>query len=305
MTAASVANNDVDIRASLDGATVADARRALARNFRQDGLSTPDLDARILICHALGLDHAALVAQSEHTLSVAQAGAIAALSTRRLAREPVARITGKKEFWGLTFGLVPDTLVPRPDTETVVTAALAAIDRYTRRSDALRVLDIGTGSGVLLLALLSELPAAQGVATDVSLAALTCARQNARALNLADRSAFVLCDQASAVGGRCDLGVTNPPYIKHDEIAGLDPEVRDYDPPRALDGGPDGLDAYRAIATDAKRWLKPHGRLAVELGIGQIEAVTAIFSGAGLVQDGPPEYDLAGIARAVVVKLRP
>jgi release factor glutamine methyltransferase len=300
-----MSNHGVDIRVILDGATVAYARRAVAQSFRQGGLSTPDLDARILICHVLGLDHAALVARSEHTLSAAQARAITALSTRRLAREPVARITGKKEFWGLAFGLVPDTLVPRPDSETVVTAALAAIDRSARRTDALRILDIGTGSGALLLALLSELPAAQGVATDVSLAALTCARQNARTLNLADRSAFVLCDQASALGGPYDLGVANPPYVGHDEIAGLEPEVRDYDPPCALDGGADGLDAYRAIATDAKRWLKPHGRLVVELGIGQIDAVLAIFSGAGLVQDAPPEYDLAGIARAIVVKLRP
>jgi release factor glutamine methyltransferase len=283
---------------------LATARRLLAQKFRQHGLDTPELDARILIGHALGLDHAALVAQSGRLLVAAEKEAIAALATRRLACEPVARILGRKEFWGLSFTLNAETLVPRPETEAVIEAALDALGRESR-SRALRVADIGTGSGALILALLSELPAARGTGTDISVTALACARDNAVAFGLATRATFVACDYGAALKGPFDLIVSNPPYVARDEIATLPREVRDYDPTRALDGGRDGLDAYRPIAAEARRLLSPEGVLVVELGAGQLGAVTALVSAAGLAPSGPPRRDLSGVARALLVKPLP
>jgi release factor glutamine methyltransferase len=284
------------------GADIEAARRHLAREFRSHGLDTPELDARVLVGHALGLDHAALAAQSRRVLSSDEAHAVAALAARRLAREPVARIVGHKEFWGLPLRLNADTLLPRPETETVVEAALAAVG--DRRSGAMRIADIGTGSGALLIALLSELPGAFGVGTDISLLALDCAHGNAQALGLGTRAAFVACDYGAALAGKVDLLVSNPPYVARDDIATLQSEVRDFDPRRALDGGPDGLDGYRAIAADAQRLLAPTGILALELGQGQREAVTALFAAAGLAS-AAVKNDLAGVPRALILRLLP
>jgi len=284
-------------------ATVEAARRSLAQRLRQHGIDAPELDARLIVGHALGLDHAALAAQSRRNLTPAETAAIAALAARRLAREPVARILGHKEFWGLDFKLNAETLVPRPETETVVEAALAALGKE-RRHHALRIADLGTGTGALLVALLSELPAAFGIGTDVSLAALNCARDNATALGLASRASFVACDYAAALTGLIDVLVSNPPYVARNDLMGLEPEVRDHDPRRALDGGPDGLDGYRAIAADAQRLLAPGGALVLELGQGQLGAVTAIFAAAGLAA-APPRPDLSGVARALVLRARP
>src|SRR5438270_12483776 len=261
--------------------SVAATRRALAQSFRRHGLATPELDARLLVGHALGLDHAALAAQAARALTAPESDAVAVLAARRLTREPVARIIGVKEFWGLELRLNAATLVPRPETETVVEAALAAIYRDRARS-ALRVADLGTGSGALLLALLAEFPAAHGIGTDVSPAALGCARANAEALGFSARASFVACDYGTALHGSFDLVVSNPPYVAHDEIATLAPEVRDFDPYAALDGGPDGFAAYRAIAADAGRLLSSNGILVLELGAGQLEAVTAVFAALGL-----------------------
>jgi release factor glutamine methyltransferase len=285
------------------GVTVAAARRLVAQAFRGRGIDTPELDARLLAAHALGLDHAALAAEAGRPLTPADAAALTALAARRLKREPVARILGVKEFWGLPLRLNAGTLVPRPETETVVEAALAALGR-ARASVTPRMADLGTGSGALLLALLSELPAARGIGTDLSLAALACARANAGALALGARAAFVACDYGAALTGPFDLVVCNPPYVTHDDLATLAPEVRDYDPPAALDGGPDGLAAYRALAADARRLIAPQGLLVLELGIGQLDAVTTIMSAAGLAVQ-PPRYDLSGVARALTVKHLP
>ncbi len=282
--------------------SIAGTRRLLAQSFRAAGLDTPELDARVLVGHALGLDHSALAAHADRMLTAAETGAIAALAVRRLAREPVARILGMKEFWGLPFKLDAATLVPRPESETVVEAALAAV--AGKRECALRLADLGTGSGALLLALLSELPAAQGVGTDVSHAALACARANAAALGLGARAFFVACDQATALKPPFDLVVANPPYLARDCIATLQPEVRNFDPLRALDGGADGLDAYRSIAADSRRLLSPQGVLVVEIGAGQLDVVAALFSGAGLAV-GTPRHDLSGMVRALVVEPRP
>jgi len=289
---------------TLVGGSIDAARRRLALEFRRGGLDAPELDARIIVGHALGLDHTALAAQSSRMLAADEAGAIAALSARRLKREPVARLLGRKEFWGLPLKINAETLLPRPETETVVEAALAAVDRDDRRARALRVADLGTGSGALLLALLSELPNAFGVGTDISFAALRCARDNAAALGLSARSSFVACDYGRALRGPVDLLVSNPPYVARADIAGLQAEVRDFDPQRALDGGSDGLDGYRAIASHAPPLLAPDGILVLELGHGQLGPVTSIFAPAGLAPVAS-RYDLAGIARALVMRLLP
>jgi release factor glutamine methyltransferase len=280
------------------GVSVSEALHHVAQSFRACGIEEAEADARVLIGHALHLDRARLIAQSDRILEAREVTVISALATRRLRREPVSRIVGQKEFWSLPISVTPDVLVPRPETETVVEAALDFVIRSGLRLEKLRVLDIGTGSGALLLALLNELKNAIGTGTDVSSAALDVASANATRCRLDSRCNFVVCDIATGVEGPFDLIVSNPPYIAHDEIETLAPEVRDYDPPVALDGGQDGLDAYRSIAGDATRILAPGGRLFVELGAGQDEQVRALFTKAGL-SPGIPRKDLAGISRVL------
>jgi release factor glutamine methyltransferase len=286
---------------SVGGLSAVSARRALIEAFRAGNLDTPELDARVLIGHALGLDHAALTAAGDQILRAADMTSIAAFATRRLAREPVARIIGVKEFWSLPLRVTAATLVPRPETETVVEAALATIDANGPRTRALRIADLGTGSGALLLALLSELPNARGIGTDTNVGAIAVARQNAEHLGCG-RAEFVVCDLATALRGPFDLIVSNPPYIAAREIAALAPEVRDHDPRQALDGGPDGLDFYGAIAAAAGNLLAPDGDIVVELGAGQAPAVTALFAATGLAVTGI-RNDLLGIARALSARI--
>jgi release factor glutamine methyltransferase len=282
--------------------TVAEARRALAAKFHAAGLDTPDLDARILIGHALGLDHAALAAAATRSLGADEDSAIAALAMRRLAGEPVARILGVKEFWSLPLRVDAATLVPRPETEAVVETALAVIDAGGPRWRELRIADLGTGSGALILALLSELPNALGIGTDTSFKALMVACDNARSLALT-RARFIACNMAAALRGPFEIIVSNPPYIASGDIATLAPEVRDFDPRLALDGGTDGLDCYRAIAATAPALLIPGGALIVELGIGQAEPVAHLFAAAGLAPSRP-HPDLNGAPRALVARKR-
>jgi len=284
------------------GVSVATARRLLTQAFHQLDLDTPELDARVLIGHVLTLDHSALIAAADRALTADEAEVLTGLAERRLAREPVARITDKKEFWGLLLKINTATLVPRPETETVIEAALAAVEADAARDQTLAIADLGTGTGALLLALLSELPHAHGIGTDISVSALRLACENARHHRLAVRGKFVACDFGAALGSGFDLVVSNPPYIRRGDIAGLDPEVSRYDPVLALDGGGDGLDCYRVIARDAWRLLKPAGHLVVELGAGQADGVTALFRTAGLVCS-PPRPDLAGIPRALLARL--
>jgi release factor glutamine methyltransferase len=278
--------------------TIADARRALARAFMAAGLERPELDARVLIGHALGLDRTALAAAADRPLSRAEQARIAALARRRINREPVARIVGIKEFWGLPFKVTPATLVPRPDTETVVEAALGLIDAAGARTRPLAVADLGTGSGALLLALLSELPNAVGIGTDISQAALLAAADNARGLCLHPRAAFVACDFGAALEGGFDLLVCNPPYVESGVIATLEPEVRDHDPRIALDGGCDGLAAYRKIGAEASRLLASGGELIVEIGAAQAPAVQGMFGSFGL-DVAAPIADLGGLPRVI------
>ena len=280
------------------GASVGEAVRLLGQTFRAAGIEDAETDARILTAHALNLDRARLIAQSDRVLEAREINVISGLAARRLRREPVSRILGRREFWSLPIMVTPDVLVPRPETETIVEGTLDFVVRGGLRLENLRMLDIGTGSGALLLALLKELPNASGIGTDISGAAVQVARANAAHCKLENRCGFVVCDIASGVQGPFDLVVSNPPYIAHGEINSLAPEVRDYDPLVALDGGRDGLDAYRSIAGENKRILAQGGRLFVELGMGQEAAVRALFTKAGLAV-GSARKDLAGIPRVL------
>jgi release factor glutamine methyltransferase len=286
----------------LRSATVAQARLTLAGQFRAAGLDTPELDARVLVGHALGLDHAGLATAAAQPLADAAAARIEQFAARRLGGEPVARIVGEKEFWGLPLIVTPAVLVPRPETETVVELALTLLDRGGPRTRALRIADLGVGSGGILLALLSELPAAHGFGTDVAADALAVARRNAEQHGLDDRATFLTSDYGSALQGPFDLVVSNPPYIRSRDIATLAHEVRDHDPPHALDGGADGLAAYRTIASDAPRLLAPAGHLVVEIGAGQQQDVERAFSDGGLAI-AAARHDLSGIIRALAARL--
>jgi release factor glutamine methyltransferase len=274
------------------------ALRTLAGRFRAAGLDTPELDARVLVLHAAGLTLEELLRDPDRQLPPRSRDALEQAAVRRLAGEPVARIVGEKEFWGLTFTLDPATLVPRPETETVVAATLGLPGVRER---PLRILDLGTGSGAILLALLSELPLSWGVGIDRAAAAAAAARANAARLGLAARTAFAADDWGQSLRGGFDLVVSNPPYLVAGEIAHLAPEVR-CDPVLALDGGADGLDAYRAIARESMRLLMPGGHLVVELGAGQEAAVRELLRSAGLVGSEPAQHDLLNIPRALVAR---
>jgi release factor glutamine methyltransferase len=286
------------VTATLRGASVAQARRALAEQFRAACIDSPELDARVLIGHALGLDHAGLAAAATQQLSDLSATQIDRFAARRLSGEPVARIVGQKEFWGLPLTLTPAVLVPRPETETVVELALALIDREGPRTRPLRIADIATGSGAILLALLSELPNAHGVGTDIDTAALAVARANTERHGLGERAAYLVCDYGMGLSDPFDLVVSNPPYVASDEIGTLAREVRDHDPHHALDGGADGLAAYRSIAADAPRLLKPRAHLVIEIGQGQADNIAALLQEGGLAVTAI-RHDLAGIERAL------
>ncbi len=287
------------------GQTIDAARRALTARFNAANIESAEFDARALVGAALNLDLTGLVASGARTLAASEATRLDEYAQRRLTGEPVARIIGTREFWGLPLKLSAATLVPRPDTETVVERALDILRADGAQNRALRIADLGTGSGAILLALLSELPHAQGIGTDISAEALDTAASNATQLNLADRASFIRCDYATGLSGRFDLIVSNPPYIRSAEIAGLATEVRDHDPLLALDGGPDGLSAYRALIPQSAALLAPGGVLVVEAGQGQSGAIETLMTGAGLTLAGGPKTDLAGIFRAVTGRKMP
>lgn len=250
-------------RAALAAAT---ARLAAA------GIPDPARDARLLVAHALGIPADRLTLHLDRPLGPDDA--LDRLLAARCARQPVAQLLGWRDFWKHRFIVTPDVLDPRPETETLVAAAL--------RAPFARVLDLGTGSGAILLSLLAERPGARGLGTDLSDPALAVARRNAAALDLSGRAAFARADWFDGVAGRFDLIVSNPPYIAAAEMPALAPEVRDWEPPLALTPGGDGLDAYRAIAAGAPAHLAPGGRLMVEIGPSQGAAVAALMAGAGL-----------------------
>ena len=292
--------------ASPSAPTVETARRQLAERFRNSAIDSAELDARLLTGEVLGLDLTGLVTSAKRTLTISESARLESLAQRRLAGEPVARIVGHKEFWGLSLKLSPATLVPRPDTETLIELALEILRDGGEPNRPLRIADLGTGSGAILLALLSELPQARGIGTDISTEALQTAEANAARAGLSDRASFAICDYASGLSGAFDLIVSNPPYIRSADIADLAAEVREHDPMAALDGGPDGLDAYRALIPQAAGLLVPGAALVVEAGLGQSGDIEALMKVSGLICGRLPKADLAGIRRAVAgLKLPP
>jgi release factor glutamine methyltransferase len=277
---------------------MAEAIDSLAGRLRTVGLANERREARLILGAALGLGPAAVIGYPERVLQRDELDRLAALLKRRLELEPLSRIVGLREFWSLSFRVTEATLDPRPDSETVVDAALALV---ADRRLPLRILDLGTGSGCLLLALLAELPAARGLGVDCDPAAVATARLNAERLGLADRAAFAQDDWGRGQTGDYHLIVSNPPYIPTPDLDTLPPEVIEYDPVLALDGGRDGLHCFRALAPEAVRLLGPGGTLVVEIGLGQEAPVEEILERAGLLPCGR-RRDLAGRVRCVAAR---
>lgn len=266
--------------------------------LRTAGIEEPRREARLLLGHILGRTPGLLTAQAHEPVGPAPAERFRTLVARRAAHEPAAHLTGTRGFWTLDLLVTPDVLIPRPETETLIEAALAALPQ---RASVRRVLDLGTGSGALLLAALSEFPAAFGIGIDRSLRALTVARANAARAHLADRALFLCGDWSAALSCRFDLVLANPPYIATAELATLEPEVRDHEPRAALHGGPDGLDAYRAILGDLALLLAPDAVAVLELGAGQAAEVSRLAEARGLAVR-ELRQDLGGVSRAVVLR---
>jgi release factor glutamine methyltransferase len=260
----------------------------MAARLAAVGVEEPRREARLILAAAQSVNAAGLLALDE-----VDEARFEPLLRRREAREPLAYILGRREFWGLMFEVSPATLIPRPDSETLIEAALAV------GGDVRFVLDLGTGTGCLLLAALHEYPDAFGVGVDISPAAAALARRNALALGMADRAGFFAGDWAEAIEGRFDLVLSNPPYIPAADIAGLMPEVAGYEPVSALDGGPRGLDAYERIITALPRFLAENGVAVLELGMGQAPSVLQLAQQAGFACTA--RRDLGGIERAAIL----
>jgi release factor glutamine methyltransferase len=270
-----------------------DVLRAAAQQLADAGVEGPARDARLLLADALGVDGGRLIAIERDEARPDQIADFDARIARRVRGEPVSRIRGRREFFGLDFVVTPAVLDPRPDTEALVQACL---DRMTPDG---RVLDLGTGSGCILLALLAQRPRTTGLGVDISAEAVAVAERNASRLGMDDRAMFQQGDWATGVHDQFDLIVSNPPYIPTGDIAGLDRDVRLFDPEQALDGGADGLDPYRAICGAIPRLLRPGGWLGFEFGLGQGDEVAALMREIGL-EKIELVRDLAGRERAAV-----
>ena len=270
--------------------------REAGRRLAAAGVADAPREARLLLQAASGMSPAALVAFPERSVDAAAQAQFRRLLERREKREPVAQILGRREFWSLGFRVTADTLDPRPDSETLVQAVL---DRIANRTAALRLVDFGTGTGCLLLALLHELPNATGLGVDLAAAALAVAAENARSLGLDGRATFLRSDWDDGVAPPFDIVISNPPYIESTRIAGLQPEVARFEPRLALDGGADGLDAYRKLVPATARLLRPGGLAAFEVGVDQADSVAAIGVAGGLRHIATTP-DMGGIPRVVV-----
>ena len=275
------------------------AFRMLAWRLKEAGIANPSLDARLLTQAVCNIGEIEMIREPGARLSDVEVELLNAYEARRLAGEPVSRILGRREFWGLVFRVSPATLDPRADSETLIETSLPLL----RGVDAPAILDLGTGTGCLLITLLHELPEAEGTGVDLSSDALKVAQQNADDIGVAARATFRHGRWAEGLEGeRFDLVISNPPYISGGDIAGLDVEVREYDPHLALDGGADGLDAYRDLASVLPRLLAPEGHAVIELGAGQGDDVSTLFRAQGLevlkIVD-----DLGGVPRALVARL--
>ena len=258
--------------------TLVSAWKAAQAQLKAARIDSPAIDARLLLEAATGAGRIDILNDPYRPVSAEQQAALDGYVERRLRREPVSRILGRKGFWKIMLNVTPDVLSPRPDTETLLDVTMLAFQPH----QAFSVVDLGTGSGAILLAVLAERPAAHGVGTDISSEALAVARENAANLDLDGRATFLRTEWAAGFGDHSfDLVLSNPPYIPSGDIPGLDPEVREHDPLLALDGGPDGLQAYRELAPEIARILKPGGTFAVEIGWDQGAAVKALFEAAG------------------------
>ncbi len=278
---------------------IGDVIATAAASLRQAGVESPQGDARLLAGAALGIDRSLLLAAADEVFPAAAREVFQRHIERRIQRYPVSRILGRREFWGLDIALNDAMLDPRPDSETLIEAALAAAPG----TDRPLIVDLGTGSGCLLLALLSEWPAAQGVGIDIAVDAAVGARGNAVRLGLKDRSCWIVDDWAGSLPDGCaDIVIANPPYIPEAEIAGLAPEVSGFEPRRALSGGSDGLDSIRCVAASAARILRGGGRVHCEFGAGQEVAVDRIFAENGFIQRGL-RSDLAGRPRCLSAEI--
>lgn len=285
--------------------TIAQAVRSMVRAFADAGIDTPDLDARVLICATLAIDAAMLITQPERPLG-ADAGPLTMSARRRIEREPVSRILGQREFYGRSYEVTAATLDPRPDSETIIDAVLD----YARANGGVerhwRILDVGTGTGCLLVTLLAELPNATGLGTDVSTAALEVAARNADRIGVGGRLTLMIADGLEGVPPGFDILVANPPYIPSADIAALAPEVRNHDPLPALDGGADGLALYRQMIVHIFH-VVPDGYVCLEVGHEQADRVAALLveEAHGLGWPAPAMViDLAGIKRCVTQTTR-
>ncbi|MFN3232335.1 MAG: peptide chain release factor N(5)-glutamine methyltransferase [Alphaproteobacteria bacterium] len=275
--------------------SVAEQLQRARAQLRRAGIATPELDAAALLEAVTGVDRLQQITDPARRLSGTQIAVFTSLIARRAAHHPVSRLIGRREFWSLNFEISPAVLDPRPDSETLVDAALA----WLNGRPPSRILDLGTGSGCLLLAILSERPDDTGLGVDISESALAVARRNAEALGAAARVSFQQGDWCEGLpSNRFDLVISNPPYIVTEDIPALAPEVRDHDPHQALDGGADGLTAYRMLVEQVPRVLRPGGQIIFELGIGQADAVEALLADAG-AQAVEKRRDLAGRIRCI------
>jgi release factor glutamine methyltransferase len=279
------------------------ALHRLARKSLDDaGIADAKLDARLIVEHFSATTQADAIGSPNMAIDAGAAQAVRQAISRRAAGEPVHRILGFRDFYGLRLSLSPETLEPRPDTETLVDAVLPHLRQLAATIGECRILDLGTGTGAIALALLAEVPQAMAVGADISADALTTANRNARENGLSGRFRTVQSDWFEKISGSFHVIVANPPYIPSDELETLQGEVRNFDPAKALDGGADGLEAYRMIAEQAKAYLEAAGRLAVEIGYTQKEAVRRLFEAAGF-RVVEARKDLAGHDRVLVFDL--
>ena len=263
---------------AAEPATLLTAWKSAAARLKDGRIDSPSIDARLLLEVAAGCSRTDILTDPYRAVAPDQQATLDGYVERRLRREPVSRILGRKGFWKIMLNVTPDVLSPRPDTEAILDVVLLACPPH----QAFTMIDLGTGSGAILLAILAERAGARGVGTDISTEALAVARENAANLDLDGRCDFMRTEWATGFGDHSfDVVVSNPPYIPSGDISGLDPEVRDHDPHLALDGGPDGLQAYRELAPEIRRILKPGGLFAVEIGWDQGPQVKALFEAAG------------------------
>ncbi|WP_119309865.1 peptide chain release factor N(5)-glutamine methyltransferase [Cohaesibacter haloalkalitolerans] len=278
----------------------------MARRLADEGIETARLDARLLASHGLSLSETDIILQFDRSLDADEMALLDAFIARRAEREPIAHILGYREFWGLDFKVTKDTLVPRPDSETLVAGVL---DRIADKRAPLKLVDIGTGTGCLLLSLLSELPNARGVGSDISPAALAVAQENAQSLGLSGRVAFVEASYADAFAGGMDILISNPPYLAETEMADIERDVADYDPLGALVSGATGLEAYEAIFAAIASWQQKPSLMAFEFGYRQAAAVKSLAQVHGLAEENDTHchilQDLGGQNRILLLETHP